>query len=254
MRNALIAIGVIVGGTALFLGSTFGILAFQGKLEGDSLRSLKKTPIMGSLLPEPEPLQKPDPESDGETGGPAVVTPSGRASKPAEGNDGVPKYINAPEAFDTKELDELLDTARDNREQLQNQWAALEVEKLNLKRLREDLEERKAELERTMGEVATAKSELEAAREQFRKMAVSIEDSEERMIRKLAEMYENMKDTQTAAQHFDSMEMDQAVKILVRMDAAKAAKILAEMSAEKVKVLTEKISRFQDRKKSTSRN
>lgn len=51
MRNALIVVGVIFGGTALFLGSTFGVLAFQGKLEGDSLRSLKKTPIMGSLLP-----------------------------------------------------------------------------------------------------------------------------------------------------------------------------------------------------------
>lgn len=250
MRNALIVVGVIFGGTALFLGSTFGILAFQGKLEGDSLRSLKKTPIMGSLLPEPEPKPKADPESGGDAGVTTATTP-----RHAEGEDGgVPRYMNAPKAFDTEELDDMLDTARDNRDQLQNEWAALEVEKLNLKRLREDLEERKAELERTMGEVATAKSELEAAREQFRQMAVSIEDSEDRMIRKLAEMYENMKETQTAAQHFDSMEMDQAVKILVRMDAAKAAKILAEMSAEKVKVLTEKISRFQDRKKTTSGN
>jgi len=66
------------------------------------------------------------------------------------------------------------------------------------------------------------------------------------MIRKLAEVYENMKPPETAAQHFDEMDLDQAVKIMVRMDAGKAAKIFPYMSADRVKALTEKLSRFQE--------
>ena len=42
MKKVILAIVVLVGGTALFLGATLAILAAQGRLKGDSLVSLSK--------------------------------------------------------------------------------------------------------------------------------------------------------------------------------------------------------------------
>ena len=56
MGKVLVALGIVVGGTGVFLGSTLAILSFQGKLEGESLKALSRNPIMGAFVPAPEPL------------------------------------------------------------------------------------------------------------------------------------------------------------------------------------------------------
>jgi hypothetical protein len=48
------------------------------------------------------------------------------------------------------------------------------------------------------------------------------------------------------------MPLDQAVKIIAKMDSAKVAKIFPLIDAVRVKELTEKLMRFQDMKKSVS--
>ncbi|MFH1999850.1 MAG: hypothetical protein ABIK28_09225 [Planctomycetota bacterium] len=267
MRNAMIAVGIIVGGTVLFLGVVYLILSLQGRLEGESRKLLSEHPVLGAFISAPETEteagdenadsadraeSKKSPASGKSKAGSLSVSASDRqGGKTKPGKDiEVPRYLNAPKSFSNEELQDLLDTARKTKELTENEWSAIEVEKLNLERLREDLAERKSELEKTMGEVALAKSELDAARTQFREEVLTIEDNEDKMIRKLAEMYENIKPPETAAGHFDDMDIDQVVKILVVMDATKAAKILPYMSAERVKVVTEKLSRFQERKKS----
>lgn len=270
MRNAMIVLGIVVGGSALFLGVVFLILSLQGRLEGDSLEALSEHPVLGAFVSAPE--RSGTETEDSEAGDVAEDAGAGTAGSKATGRekqsgsvaskrskkrgkrkpDGgkdVPYYLNAPKSFSNEELQDLLESARKNKELTENEWAAIEMERLNLERLREDLVERKAELEKTMTEVALAKSELDAARAQFREEVVTIEDNEDKMIRKLAEVYENIKPPETAAQHFEDMDIDQVVKILVVMDASKAAKILPYMSAERVKVVTEKLSRFQAHKK-----
>lgn len=276
MRNAMIVAGIIVGGSALFLGVVFLILSMQGRLEGESRVALSEHPVLGAFISAPE-MSETDAEDAGEvaegaesetgakkssgrsrTAGkkksdPVASKASKNHAKSKAGGKDVPYYLNAPKSFSNEELQDLLNDARETKEMTENEWVAIEVEKLNLERLREDLVERKAELEKTMGEVALAKSELDAARAQFREEVLTIEDNEDKMIRKLAEMYENIKPPETAAQHFEDMDIDQVVKIIVVMDSSKAAKILPYMSAERVKVVTEKLSRFQARQKSAKK-
>ncbi|MHC4942913.1 MAG: MotE family protein [Planctomycetota bacterium] len=260
MRNAMIAVGIILLGSALFLGSTVMILGVQGRLEGEDLRNLKENPVLGSFLPEPEPKPEPDPDqgetgADGAPANPRQEETSGWRSVTGGGEtDGAegevrPLYTETARIFSTEELQDMLDSIQQSKAQCEREWAAIEMEKLDLARLGEDLTERKREIEKTMGDVALAKADLDAAREMFRKEVLTIEDAEDKMIRKLAEVYENMKPPEKAAEHFDEMDLDQAVKIMVRMDSAKAAKIFPYMSAGRVKDLTEKLSRFQEKAK-----
>ncbi|MBU0753582.1 MAG: hypothetical protein KJ645_00480 [Planctomycetes bacterium] len=263
MRNVMIAVGVILIGTLLFLGSTVMILKFQGRLEGEQLKTLSKNPILGTFLPDPEPEAEAPPEAEGK--GKGTPSPdSGRktgSKKPQDEHAGkaggshadassIPVYAEAGGAFTAEEIQEMVSHVQDSKAQCEKEWSAIEVEKLNLERLREDLTERKHELEKTMSQVAMAKSELDAARNRFRSELLSIEDNEDKMIRKLAEVYESMKPVEKAAEQFDEMDLDQAVKIMVRMDPGKAAKIFPYISAERVKDLTEKLSRFQEKPKS----
>jgi flagellar motility protein MotE (MotC chaperone) len=261
MRNAMIAVGIILFGSALFLGSTVMILGFQGRLEGEDLKNLKQNPVLGSFLPEPEPTPPPM-QAPEETGAADGTTPpsGGQESKGSRSATDAGEWANAKaeirpiysetaRVFSTEELQDMLDSIQKSKAQCEREWASIESEKLNLERLGEDLTERKRELEKTMGDVALAKADLDAARDLFRQEVLTIEVAEDKMIRKLAEVYENMKPVETAAQHFDEMDLDQAVKIMVRMDSAKAAKIFPYMSASRVKDLTEKLSRFQEKAK-----
>ncbi len=256
MKTAIMVIGMVVGGSALFIGSSLAILSFQGRLEGEDLVFLNKNPVLKAFLPAPDPaILKKDAGGDG-AGKEAESSESeqgggggGRSRNKPGTQDRFNKSSGAlPEGFSINEFMDLMDEARETREKTEKQKAALEVEKGGLGRLRDDLAERKTELEKIMTSIATAKSELDAAREEFRREVVTIEENEEVMIRKLAEIFSSMKSDE-AAKQFDEMDIQQAVKIMVKMDAADAGKILPSMDASKVRELTEKLAKFQEQKK-----
>jgi flagellar motility protein MotE (MotC chaperone) len=263
MKKALLAIGILVGGVALFLGATLAVLAAQGRLEGDSLIALNDHPLLGMFVPKAEGAGQG--AGKGETKGGGAGKKASRETGPsqksagleaeagrARGADGVPAYIDAPKGFSSKELLDILEDAREARERCDREWAAIEVKQADLERLREDLADREGEIKKMMEELSARKAEFDAARDRLREEVVTIEENEDRNIRKLAELYENMKPPDTAARHFDDMDVDQAVKILARMDPAKAAKILPYITADRVKLLTEKLARFQEQRKTSS--
>jgi flagellar motility protein MotE (MotC chaperone) len=261
MKKAMLVMGMVVGGTALFLGACFLILKFQGRLEGEELRVLSEHPVLGAFLSAPPPAPAVDQQGGPAEGGAqqnevlnlyGKASSSGSSDEQALSRQKVPVYLKTPNGFSTKEILEIMEKARESRARSEKEWAAIEVERANLGRLSEDLTERKTEIEKTMSQVKAAKAELEVAREEFRSEVITIEESEDRNIRKLAELYENMKDPVTAAQHFNDMPLDQAVKIIAKMDSAKVAKIFPLIEALRVKELTEKLIRFQDVKKSGS--
>ena len=259
MKKAMIIAGVVVGGFALFLGTTILILKVQGRLEGPSLAALKKTPVLGAFLPSPPPSEEAGEASTGagsersEGGGTGGAGGSHAGSAPGaetaeKEEEALPVHLSTPTAFSTKELKDLMDDTRENRERLDREKAAIELERADLERLRRDLEDRKAEIEKMMKDLAARKTEFDAARERFRKQVISIEADEDRNVRKLAEVYAAMK-PEDAAKFFKDMEIEQAVKILARMEASKAAKVLPFIDTEKVQRITEMLVRFQDRKK-----
>lgn len=264
MRNAIIAVGIILIGTMIFLGSTVMILGFQGRLEGEELEKLNDNAFLGTFLPdpdtEPEDLSELQPEESdsappAQTQGRApesqepAQAPARTESGKTEKAQSASGFTDVTDSFSAEEIQEMVENVQESKARCEQEWAAIEMGKLNLERLREDLTERKRELEKTMTEVAMAKSELDAARSRFRSELLTIEDNEDKMIRKLAEVYENMKPVEKAAEQFEEMDLDQAVKIMVRMDSGKAAKIFPYISADRVKDLTEKLSRFQEKSK-----
>lgn len=247
MRKVMLPLGIVLGGIVLFVGSSLVILKFQGRLEGENLRLVNDNPVLGAFTPKA-------PARSGSGQGASGQGSSGQqdgggtgdaaSSAPMEGS-----AQPGTEGYSRKELMHMVDDVREAKTRNEKEWAAIEMERVNLVHLGEDLSERKDELSKIMSELAAAKAELEALREEFRRELLSIEESEDKMIRKLAEMFENMKELEDAAEKFDNMDIDLAVKVIYKMDSAKAAKMIPYMDAERVRIIVDKLSRFQERKK-----
>jgi len=279
MKKILTMVGLVIGGSAVFLGASLMILNWQGRLEGENRKLINESPLLGSFISAPEvdpneaDKEQLDSEGDdtGNANGSGVIDLKDEMNAAARGkrselskdrslkeskpdSSGNRKRTKAKAdggvtgGFSARELMDMFEEGKDARVRCEREWAVIENEKENLSRLKEDLDDREKELRKMMSDLATKKSEMEAVRAEFRQECVSIGENEDKMIRMLAELYENMKDMDSAAEQFNSMDIEQAVKIIARMDTAKSAKIIPLMDADKVKLLMEKLSRFQERK------
>ena len=269
MKKIVVILGIVLGGSALFLGACLLILKMQGRLEGEELEAVSENPILGAFLSPPPAEDVEATEGvdamDGEGSEIGIgdstegATLSGASKKTDEsapkrsrskrssskpGRD-VPIFKGADEGFTTKELMALFDDAKALKARCEQEWDAIEVEKANLKRLGSDLEDRKREIQQLMSSLSTRKAEMERLREEFRQECLSIEANEAKMVKTMTSIYEAMKPDE-AAPHFNSMDPDQAVKIIVKMDTTASAKILAKMETGRVKEIMDRLSRFQE--------
>lgn len=119
---------------------------------------------------------------------------------------------------------------------LEERKQALDEKEKQLKELEEKLQSEKVALEKKVGE-------LEAKRREISSKLDSRVQEDEESVKKLVEMYSNMK-PQNAAQVMASLDDELAIKVLKRMKKQNAGNILNFMAPQKAKTLSEKYTGY----------
>lgn len=125
-------------------------------------------------------------------------------------------------------------------------FGKLNERKIELDHREKELNELESELHEQRKEIEVRIKKLEDVRSQIGKVLKERVEIDEEKVKKLVEVYSNMK-PQNAAEIISSLNEDLAVEILGRMKKKNAAEILNLLKPEKAQVLTEKFAGYKRR-------
>ncbi len=118
---------------------------------------------------------------------------------------------------------------------------ALQSERQNILKERQEIQERKKELKRLEAEVDKKLDQLEEKRLELKKLLAEKETREQKRIQELSKMYAKMS-SEKAATILSALDEQLAISILAVMKTKAAAKILNNMDRDKAAKLTKAFS------------
>ena len=152
----------------------------------------------------------------------------------AIGNNTLP----LPAPFTFREVANLVKNLKDKKQEYETKLKALEVQREELKKIREDIVDRKKEVQIIMKKVTALISELDSKRALVKKEQQQLNSKQKQNFKKLAKMFESM-DGEEAARKLEKMDNKTVASLLFMMRSRKASKILSNFKPDKVKVLTQ---------------
>lgn len=261
----------LLSGAGVFVGAGAGWLAFQGRLDSETLSQLPGLSSLKHESPADEGggEEKPAPGAGGETpdphaseGGPGTEAAKGARSGGESGAKPAPDHAAAggerkpatgasspvpilPEPFSATEVNEMLRASGRAREEYESRSTLLDERERALARAERDLDERRREIESLMGRFSELQESLASDRSKFERDVVRVQEAEQGNVKKLASLYEGMPDT-AAATALAQVDVTTAAKILAAMQKRKAGKVLGAMPAALAAEVSDKMTRILD--------
>lgn len=142
-----------------------------------------------------------------------------------------------PAPFSLEEISQLVQSLKEKHKQYDAKLSALEAEREQLTRMKNDIEERKQEVQALMEKVNALLAELDNKKRDKEEKLAAQKVSEEQNMKKLAKLFASM-DVDQATERLNQMDAEACARILALMTPRSASKILSQMEPDKVKALT----------------
>ena len=222
-RRTLLLYGAIALGSFLFCGTI--ALALGGHFGRQPLARLRSVPLLGALIPEPEPAEEP-PEAEPDSA------------------------LAALQTMPVEEMGTLIDDLKRAQQTNQARRHDLEREAERVRALTTDLDEDRKLLDALRTQLLEERQQLDDERKALRAEAIVASSEERTRLKKLARYFE-AQEPERAAAELEELDKtgkgDIAVKTLEQMQEKKAAKIFDVMKPDAAARLKEKISRLRYR-------